>query len=167
MFIACEYLRYNQTNNDCELYESSDKECDIYIGPQQPPYEECRIQTTSSPSTTSSITPSSSTTASSSSTILYTTSTPTTGTWKVFTVGGHGGGLNDAQKIDPVKDDTNCIKPPDYPVGIGGPIAEMVSDQSIICCEDLTLLTLLSTKINVTIMIKNHPFGIHLEDLEE
>jgi hypothetical protein len=58
--------------------------------------------------------------------------------WKVFVVGGDNNGdhyLSSAVEIvDPMKDDTNCNKPEDYPVEIVSPIAEMIGDQTIISC---------------------------------
>ena len=92
------------------------------------------MSTTSTSSTTPSLSP---------TTTVYTTKTPTTEKWKVFTVGGNNGD-SDVEKIDPMKNETNCITPSKYPVTILGSIAETIGDQSIITCggnSNLTYIT--------------------------
>jgi len=61
--------------------------------------------------------------------------TPTTGTWKVFVIGGYSGGyLSDTEKVDPMEDESNCIKPANYPVEISTPTVELIGEDSIISC---------------------------------
>ena len=77
----------------------------------------------------------------SSPTTLDTTSSPTSGTWKVFVIGGYDGyggrednSHSDTEKVDPMVPKTNCDKPPNFPVKITGPITELVGEKSVISC---------------------------------
>jgi len=62
--------------------------------------------------------------------------TPTTDTWKVFVVGAYNGdkGSSDTEKVDPMQDESNCIKPANYPVEIEGPTVKLIGEDSIISC---------------------------------
>ena len=77
------------------MYDSPQRNCNVVVGPQAPPFEECQKQTTSSPTTLDT------------TTILTTsdiTTTPMILSWKVFAVGGYNDQrLSDTEKVESVE----------------------------------------------------------------
>ena len=137
----CEYFVYDIDTRDCELLAAPTRKCDILRGPPTPSYTDCKKSTsTSGPqstTTTSENTMPTTTSSFTTPTERTTTNTlPPTSNYRLMVVGGvdaQGNRLNDVEKINPTKQDSNCVKPPSFLYNVIEMVSETYNGKSLVC----------------------------------